>query len=253
MMKLVAILLMLLSTRVVAQNTFAASGGNASASNGNTAYSIGQMFTDTYSNGSIQSISGIVQPYEINEVLPLHWLNLTAQLQNHHALLMWEATNNSTLLYFDIEKQHATTSIFSSIGRINAKTTTTPVNNYQFIDSNTYSGANYYRIKQVEASNKVNYSNLAIVTLHFEELVKLNIYPNPVATHLQINLQVPISKTYQLLLQDANGRILLTKMINCIVGQNRITWNIAQLAAGAYYLKAIAPQSTPITLPIIKN
>jgi len=252
-MKLLILIGLFWCTSTIAQNTLSAGGGTANGSSATTTFSIGQTFTDSYSNGSIQSISGIVQPYEINEVLPLHWLNLTAQLQNHHALLKWEANNNSTLLYFDIEKQHATTPIFSSIGRINAKTTTTAVNNYQFIDSNTNSGANYYRIKQVEASNKVNYSNLAIVTLHFEELVKLNIYPNPVATHLQINLQVPISKTYQLLLQDANGRILLTKMINCIVGQNRITWNIAQLAAGAYYLKAIAPQSTPITLPIIKN
>jgi hypothetical protein len=59
---------LLLSVNARAQESFNASGGDASGSNGSVSYSVGQVFyiTKTGTNGSI--VDGVQQPYEISVI-----------------------------------------------------------------------------------------------------------------------------------------------------------------------------------------
>jgi hypothetical protein len=81
MMKLTLLLLIVSGlTRVHAQQSITASGGNASGSGGTVSYSIGQVVYTTNSGGANGSVAqGVQQPYEISVVTGLdeaNWMNL---------------------------------------------------------------------------------------------------------------------------------------------------------------------------------
>lgn len=67
-------------TQISAQETIAASGGNASAGNGSTNYSVGQVFyaTDYGTTGSM--MHGVEQPFEIQVVLGVDNFNISLEL-----------------------------------------------------------------------------------------------------------------------------------------------------------------------------
>lgn len=67
-------------SQVQAQETTTASGGNASGSNGNISFTVGQLVytTTTGSTGSVAQ--GVQQPFEIQSVVGIENLNINLQL-----------------------------------------------------------------------------------------------------------------------------------------------------------------------------
>ena len=70
-------------------------------------------------------------------------------------------------------------------------------------------------------------------------------------TQMNIVFNATENKTYQLKLVDALGRTVITKQVACVVGNNSVQWNVAQLAAGEYILKAVGTDMRPVK--IIRN
>jgi len=78
--KLLLIGVYLSFTQINAQEAIAASGGNASGSNGSTSYSVGQVVytTDYGTTGSV--MQGVQQPYEIQTLLGIDNFNISLEL-----------------------------------------------------------------------------------------------------------------------------------------------------------------------------
>ncbi len=108
--------------------------------------------------------------------LPVTWLSFNGILNQNAVLLNWvtgsEVNNNK----FEIERSK-NGEFFEYIGEISGSGTTNQLSKYQFIDKNPSRGINYYRLKQIDLDDAINYSNMIAVKVNSKS--GLELYPNP--------------------------------------------------------------------------
>ena len=243
-------LAMLLTVFATAQQSPVAAGGIATGNNGTVSFSIGQSVDDTYTNGSYTISQGLQQPYEVVDPLPLQLLSFTAMLKGKQTFLNWKTTNEQNTDHFELERKLSKDNSFSFLATIKAKGNNSEAL-YQYTDNLLVAGVTYYRLKEVDNNGQNNYSQIVLVNLKTTNVTMLKVYPNPVITQMNINFNASENKSYQLQLVDALGRTVISKQVACLLGNNTINWNVANLAAGEYTLKAVGTEMSPIK--IIKN
>lgn len=98
------------------------------------------------------------EPWKINVSASVSWLNFTAKIQDTiHALLNWQTANETNNKGFII--QHSINNVtYDSIGFVPAGSPNGAT--YSFLDSFPKPFANYYRLKQIDGSGNVEYSNV---------------------------------------------------------------------------------------------
>ena len=239
-----------ISQVAVAQQSPVVAGGDSKGTNGTVSYSIGQLMDDTYTDGNNTVTQGVQQPYEVSNPLPLQLLSFTASLQGNQALLTWKTTHEQNVHHFEVERKTSVSNNFSYLASMPAKGGNSDAL-YHYSDNLVTEGVTYYRLKEVDNNGLGNYSQLVLVNMASSKIASLKVYPNPVITQLNIIFNATESKTYQLLLVDALGRTVINKPVSCKAGNNTINWNVAQLAAGTYTLKAVGTDVAPIK--IIRN
>jgi len=62
------------------------------------------------------------------------------------------------------------------------------ITNYDFVDSDVFTGTYYYRLKQIDFDGDFSYSNVATLEL-FEETPRIDIYPNPAISNAEIKIK----------------------------------------------------------------
>lgn len=245
--KAIFYLAMLLSVFANAQQSAVVSGGVATGTNGTITFSIGQLIDDSYSSGNYAITLGVQQPYEVSDPLPVQLLSFKAVLQGNQALLTWKTAHEQNSKSFEVEKKPATSNDFSFLASLAAKG-----NNgdevYNYRDNSLTEGITYYRLKKVDNNGLSNYSQIVLVNLQSSNSATLKVYPNPALTQMNIAFNAKESKKYNLQLIDALGRTVISKQISCIQGSNTISWNIAELSAGEYILKAVETEITPVKI-----
>ena len=239
--------LIVLGHLAVAQQSPVSAGGDAKGTTGTISFSIGQLVDDTYSSGSNTVTEGVQQPYEVSNPLPLRLLSFTASLQGNQALLTWKTTHEQNVHHFEVEKKPSVSNNFSFLASLSAKGGNGDAL-YHYSDNLVTEGVTYYRLKEVDNNGLDSYSQLVLVNMALSKIASLKVYPNPVITQLNITFNATESKTYQLQLVDALGRAVINKTVSCQAGNNTINWNVAQLAAGTYILKAVGTDVAPIKI-----
>lgn len=78
---LLLLFLFLLIVFCQGQQTLDASGGNASGSNGNVSFSIGQLTYQSSSDSNFSVTQGVQQPFEISTTLGANLTNLTLEIK----------------------------------------------------------------------------------------------------------------------------------------------------------------------------
>jgi hypothetical protein len=70
------------------------------------------------------------------------------------------------------------------------------------------------------------------------EELSMSIYPNPLKKGDNLQLLINSTQSHQAELQllDITGKLILSKMWNVAVGENRIEWNLSHLGSGYYIL-----------------
>ena len=243
-------LAMLLTVFANAQQNPVAAGGIATGNNGSVSFSIGQLVDESYTSGNYTITQGLQQPYEVVDPLPLQLLSFTAMLKGKQTLLNWKTTHEQNTNHFELERKLSKDNSFSFLAAIKAKGTSSEAL-YQYADNLLTAGVTYYRLKEVDNNGLNNYSQVVLVNFQTTNTTTLKVYPNPVLTQMNIVFNAVENKTYQLQLVDALGRTVISKQVACQVGSNTINWNVAQLTAGDYTLKALGTAVSPIK--IIKN
>ncbi|RYY95308.1 MAG: T9SS type A sorting domain-containing protein, partial [Chitinophagaceae bacterium] len=140
----------------------------------------------------------VVKTTQTFNVLPVRFVRFTGELQpDGQVRLDWEAYTDEHHDYFEVERS-ADGIHFISLGRSN------PNPPYRMLDPHPESGANHYRVKQVDKDGHVTYSNTVLI--HVRLQVRLNIFPNPAHDLLRIELQSTRPGRLQLELRDVQGR-----------------------------------------------
>jgi hypothetical protein len=188
-----------LTTNAITSTTFT---DNAPLNSSST-YAIRTVKLETTASGSFLNYSpaafiqsGILLPIEI---LSFNAFGTEAGNTSH-----WNATYDSDLQNFEIERSSSENYTFEKIGTVPASTS---LNKYSFLDQNNFAQTSYYRLKIVYSDRSFEYSKIASVTKENIDL-KIKVFPNPTRDFISISNHGPLCSVA---LFDTYGRNILYK------------------------------------------
>lgn len=154
---------------------------------------------------SIQVNTNNVQLIKDLVATPVTWISFTGNAAGNTIVLHWVTEHEMNNRYFDVERSGDGLD-YTAIGRVPAS----PENKYDYIDQQPLTGNNFYRLKQVDADGRFEYSS--IVQVKKKETTALaSVYPNPVKDVLQIHFNS--TKQHQVAIYDARGKLLLKQKV----------------------------------------
>ena len=158
-------------------------------------------------------------------VLPLRLISFSAIEANCTAHLQWRTTDENNMLHFMIEESKNGAN-FSPAAQLTPQNT--PGEHSYTTDIPLYSDKSFYRLKMVDAGNKVSYSNTVLINAArcgFNVTVR----PNPVSSILYIRTEA-IGNEYRIY---SNTGALLKKGVITETSQNV---DVSKFSAGLYYI-----------------
>jgi len=184
-------------------------------------------------------------------LLPINWKAFQAKKVNTtDVLLLWETTNERNNSNFIIERSFDNM-LFEEIGVVKAKGNSSSINTYEFIDKNIFVKDfyhNYYRIKQIDANGKSEYSRIIAVANELEKSV--SIHPNPANDLIHISLNSEIQGDVLITVYNSIGKLCLSMNSN----EKEMTLKLSSLNAGIYRLVLINESTgMKMTKSFLKN
>ena len=186
----------------------------------------------TIDNAGLPSTIGGTANIPFFQTLPVTFISFAAVKVNNTSALHFTIAQSVLGSVFTIERSGNGYN-FNAIGSLNA----TNAINYSFNDNNVILGAkNYYRIKEIDVIGNVTYSKIQVVK--FTNETKVDIYPNPTTSYVNIALNdISIGKQLLIKLYDATGKLMLSKNIKTVTSTEQI--NVSSFANGNYQLQII--------------
>jgi hypothetical protein len=197
---------------------------------------VGTNASGELGNGTFSSVSPDYD-CQVAKALPLRFLDFSGQLQDQRALLNWITAEELNTLDFDVERsvdgQH-----YQSIGALPAKNLP-GTHSYFFIDNNLPSIFTnlYYRLKQRDLDGRFSYSSVVLLKTASSITDRITIYPNPVHSSLQLNIQSDRRQAMQWRITDAAGKLLLQGQRELIAGNQQWGLELSKLPTGLYFLQ----------------
>jgi hypothetical protein len=103
---------------------------------------------------------------------------------------------------------------------------------YGFTDVRPMPGHNYYRLQQHDIDGHVTYSQ--VVDVFFGVVGTVKLYPNPVTTLLNVEVNTPKSTVARVRITDAAGRTVQVSDLQLSAGTTTTQIDMHQLADGVY-------------------
>jgi hypothetical protein len=217
--------------------------GVFSSSNGGTIWT--NLGADAVNTGSnYVTKNGINQLYRltlstISAPLAVQLLYFNARLENRQTWLNWTTASESNSDYFKIERSVDGIN-FSSLASVNAAGNSSSIINYEYKDINPATGANYYRLRQVDIDGHFTLSKQIRIVLSQNGDAFLTVHPNPAQQQINIIFTSAKNENIRMDLFDTKGTLVGTKKIHVIAGVNELKWDIDALPAGVYSINISA-------------
>jgi Secretion system C-terminal sorting domain len=159
-----------------------------------------------------------------------------ASKQSNDALLNWTVENqNNIVKHFEIERSMDGTA-FTKIAQRNPTITNNTTVSYDLTDANVfanYKGTVYYRIKQVDLTGVVTYSDIRALKSDSKAFTA-NLFPNPAKDKANLVFTLDKAQPVTITLFDALGKRITDYSIQAQKGINQKQIDLAALAAGTY-------------------
>ena len=193
----------------------------------------------TVSSGSCNCSAASASGCTVSAPVTLLVFDAVYSNSNKNTTLLWETTNEVNNSHFTIEKSYDGFT-FEGIANINAKSSQSSVNEYQYEDEKTNEITNiYYRLKQVDLNGQYTLSKIVNVVVLDNNNFDLRVFPNPSSSSDFTVSFYGVSQPISLIIYDIHGSELFAKTItvqdNNIVTAKDINSN---LNAGIYYIHA---------------
>jgi hypothetical protein len=171
----------------------------------------------------------------LNIALPVTLLSFTGERKNGQSALTWVTSREENNSHFIVERSLDA----KSFSPISTKIPTQAVGgnsnsnlSYTYNDAHPTSGHNYYRLQQVDIDGNRSYSQTVDVYFGTESMVSL--YPNPVNTELNVDIQSANAGHAWVKVLDATGRVVRMIEADLHEGRNSLQVDLSQLTDGMY-------------------
>jgi Ig-like domain CHU_C associated/Secretion system C-terminal sorting domain len=175
---------------------------------------------------SVDGFSGFFVKTQ-SALLPVELLSFKGQYTEGGNFLTWKTASENNNKGFEIERS-VDGQLFTKIGWLEGHGNSNILNSYSYLDKNPPQSINYYRLKQLDNSDKSTYSN--VISLANEKIFTLKVYPNPANDVLSLSINQTGEYPYSI--TDMLGQIVKKGVIG---EQSNI--NISTLSPGTYFLK----------------
>lgn len=177
---------------------------------------------------------------------PVKLISFTGGLSNNKNTLTWNTTCETTVKNYIIESS-SNGKDFNAIGTQQSNVSCN-ANRYQYIDERNTSGITYYRLRIIDISGTITYSNVLRINGQ-NKVFNINIYPNPVDREMVITypkVQTEASVT----IKSLDGRKVFSQKLQ--VGTLTASLDVSRLIKGIY-LVTYSSNGETITKRLIKQ
>ena len=218
------------------------------------------FYSNTAGDPLLQNAGGVNDPYAQlgsslgvgNVSLPTKFLSFFATKSGDIANLTWTVENEENNAYFEVERSLDGRN-FTKVSQVQAlhngrssNTYTTPDANISRLGVKTI----YYRIRQVETSGQVVYSEIRQVNLVDKNFIA-SLYPNPVKTSTKLVIDAPEAGKATVIIRDATGKKGKAISLQLVKGMNQQQLDATMFAAGDYNV-TIASEKLNQTIKMTK-
>jgi len=170
----------------------------------------------------------------VNSMLPIQLLSFNAIPDNNVVNLSWQTASEINNKLFTIEKSTDGSS-WMLVTTVQGAGNSDHTINYSAIDESPYPNTSYYRLKQTDIDGHSSYSRIA--TVNFDPLANvLTVIPNPTSNNTTVTFNSIIEGTGTLNIYDIAGRVVDSKQIDLIKGNNSYTFNVSNYNNGLYFI-----------------
>jgi len=185
-------------------------------------------------------------------LLAVQVTNFDGQLQNNASHLKWVTQNETRDVLYYVERS-ADGSNFSTVGTIQAKSTTSGATNYSFVDPQEVTGPTYYRLKIYGTNDQNTKYSQTIVLTNKAMPFEVRSVVNPFSDNLTAEFYQPETGTVSYSLYDAFGKLIISKQQTFNKGINNLRLDgLSKLSKGIYIFK-IQYQNQFVNKRVVKD
>lgn len=182
-------------------------------------------------------------------ILPVTFVSFTVKADGCKSLLQWQTGSEQNNNYFLVERS-SNGNDFTSIARVSGAGNSSSLLTYNYKDESPLTGANYYRITQVDFDGTKKSTEIKVIRIQCDgNAVALRAYPNPAKD--QVNVQTG-KALIQVNLLSSNGQTVL-KYIPSRNQGGTFSMNIQHLQNGIYFLQMINKDGTTEVIKLLKQ
>ncbi len=166
------------------------------------------------------------------EALPVELINFSATVSVNGVKLKWQTATELNNYGFEIERTSKNSAkdvgIWKKIDFVKGSGNSNSTKNYSFIDTKVSNGKYLYRLKQIDASGKFEYSKEIEVNVNTlpKDFTLYQNYPNPFNPTTTFSYDLPRNSNVQLIIYDALGKIVKEFVYNSqSAGKQKLEWN----------------------------
>lgn len=177
-------------------------------------------------------------------IVPIKLFNFSAKVeQGNICTLKWTTSQETNAVKYSIQKSDDGRN-FTDIASLKGTLLTT--NSYSYKDAIAKNGTFYYRIKAIELSGSITYSEIA--QIKNESAIGFSIYPNPASSdEIKMNLSSKILPATIEIINAQGNSILVDKTSQSLYSIRK------NLPRGVYVVKVTGNNNISVTERLIKN
>lgn len=180
--------------------------------------------------------------------LAVSFTNIEASKTGKDVSVKWQLADEKNIVTYTVERSTDAINFeaFSTAKAISVFAYTT-------IDASVPNGVStvYYRVKAVDNMGKANYSKIVSVKVSTSNAQVL-VYPNPVQNKLNVSLNNASAGVYGLRVSTTSGVLVFSKN-NVSLSASNASFNVSNLASGAYILEATDKSGSKLISKFIKQ
>ena len=164
-------------------------------------------------------------------VLPVEWRSFEGFVKGENIELQWTVASETNNEGFQVQKSKDGRN-WENIGFVGGAGNTHIDQAYSWLDTSPSSGANYYRLVQIDFDYQYSYSELVVVNYTPDLVPVITISPNPVKNNFRLTVNTTIFDA-SISIYSPEGK-LVKKVLVDEVGNDI---DISTLPTGLYYVE----------------
>lgn len=168
-------------------------------------------------------------------VLPVELLQFTGKAVADGNFIEWKSASEENLSKYILEKSQDG-AVFYECASFAALGGQAVNFSYAHLDKTPYSGGTYYRLKAIDKSNEITFSNIIFIDKETTSALINSVYPNPATNSVSVDFVSRAGEDFVVSLMDVTGKAVLSAPVQATEGINSVKFDLDGVSKGMYFL-----------------